>query len=137
MSQGYREKHHPADGTDTIHINRCADCNELYYDHAYADEWTYNAEYHWKECTRAKGCSSIKSQGTHAFGDGWIVVEEATTRKEGLEERSCWCGYKETREIPATGSAGCKSNEGVTAAFISSGSLSLMWFAFRRIRRTK
>ena len=35
----------------------------------------------------------------HSFGE-WKVVTEATAETEGLKERSCHCGEKETRSIP-------------------------------------
>ena len=35
---------------------------------------------------------------THAFGE-WVVVKEATEAEEGLKERTCECGEKETQKI--------------------------------------
>ena len=57
--------------------------------------------------TEGKHCSScdfiIVSQTTvaklsHGFGD-WVVVKESTTTEEGLKERTCECGEKETEII--------------------------------------
>ena len=39
---------------------------------------------------------------THAFGD-WRVISEATCTKNGLRERVCECGEKETEVLNATG----------------------------------
>ena len=35
---------------------------------------------------------------THEFGE-WVVVKEATEAEEGLKERTCECGEKETEAI--------------------------------------
>ena len=40
-----------------------------------------------------------EDEHTHEFGD-WVVVEEATTENEGVKERYCECGEKETETIP-------------------------------------
>lgn len=36
----------------------------------------------------------------HSFGD-WVVIEKATETKDGLKEKVCACGKKETEVIPA------------------------------------
>ena len=38
----------------------------------------------------------------HAFGE-WTTVKDATCTVEGEQERSCFCGEKETKSIDATG----------------------------------
>lgn len=40
----------------------------------------------------------IPATGEHTFGE-WITTKEATTAEEGLMERSCDCGAKETQTI--------------------------------------
>ena len=35
---------------------------------------------------------------THSFGE-WVIVKEPTTTEEGLKERTCACGEKETKTI--------------------------------------
>ena len=39
---------------------------------------------------------------THAYGS-WVVVDEPTCTEEGLRERTCSCGEKETEKIAALG----------------------------------
>lgn len=39
---------------------------------------------------------------THQFGE-WYTVTKATCTEEGLQERSCECGEKETQSIASTG----------------------------------
>ena len=41
----------------------------------------------------------------HSFGD-WVIVKEATVMGEGLKERNCECGKKETEVIPIRASKG-------------------------------
>ena len=54
--------------------------------------------------TVCKDCEEVLAEGTvikatgHSFGD-WTVVTAPTTEEEGLEERVCACGEKETRPI--------------------------------------
>ena len=43
----------------------------------------------------------IENAHPHDFSE-WKVVKEATCAEEGLEERECRCGVKETRSIPLT-----------------------------------
>ena len=62
----------------------------------------------WKEatCTEPRTCQRTGCAATdgvengHSFGD-WVTVKEATLTEEGLKERTCSCGEKETESIPA------------------------------------
>lgn len=55
----------------------------------------------------------------HSFGD-WTTVKDATTTEEGLQERTCKCGEKETQTLPKIepqGSAGLEytlNNDGLS-----------------------
>ena len=67
--------------------------------HKYEDTWTHNETGHWKKTT----CGHDSEEGVldiqpHTFGD-WTELEKATEIAEGLKERSCACGYKETAKI--------------------------------------
>ena len=42
--------------------------------------------------------SEVAAKG-HSFGE-WVVVKEATEEAEGLKERTCACGEKETETLP-------------------------------------
>ena len=57
--------------------------------------------------TEGKHCSTCGATLTeqiavpatgHSFGD-WITIKEATETEEGLKERYCDCGEKETQDI--------------------------------------
>ena len=43
-------------------------------------------------------CGAKENVHTHAFGE-WEVVKEATEQEEGLKERTCECGEKQTEKI--------------------------------------
>ncbi len=47
-------------------------------------------------------CGKVVEDHEHKFG-AWVVVKEATATEDGLKERVCACGEKETMVIPATG----------------------------------
>lgn len=53
-------------------------------------------------CAFLASCGMKDPYHTHAFGD-WRVISEATCRKNGLRERVCECGEKETEVLNATG----------------------------------
>ena len=69
----------------------------------------------WKEatCTDPKICQRADCGATvgkakgHNFSE-WVTVTEPTTTEEGLKERTCSCGEKETESIPALYSMGLK-----------------------------
>ena len=53
-------------------------------------------------CAFLASCGMKDPYHTHAFGD-WRVISEATCTKNGLRERVCECGEKETEVLNATG----------------------------------
>ena len=60
---------------------------------------------------------------THTFGM-WTTVKEPTKNEEGEQQRSCACGEKETKAIPATGSVGLNylvNEDGQTCEIIDIG----------------
>ena len=76
------------------------------HDHVWSNAWTSNSTHHWHECT-ASGCTVTNvadkyGYAPHSFG-AWRTVTAATSTKDGLMERQCVCGYKETKVIPAIG----------------------------------
>ena len=135
VSISNKQKHSQVEGDEEHHLSQCKLCNEWHFNHHFSDTWTYNADRHWKGCDRADGCVAVKNMGNHIYPSEWTVVKEATKSEAGLEERECFCGKKETREIPAKN--GCKSTEALVTAFISSGSISLCYFVFKKSRRIK
>ena len=44
------------------------------------------------------GLIACEEPHTHEYGE-WVVVKEATEAEEGLKERTCSCGEKETEKI--------------------------------------
>ena len=51
-------------------------------------------------CGYARNQTEIPATGKHSFGE-WITVKDPTSSEEGLQERTCACGEKESRIIPA------------------------------------
>lgn len=67
--------------------------------HSYGEEWKFDADSHWHECT----CGERSDEGAHTFGD-WTVTKEATDTADGSRERKCSvCGYLQSEKISATG----------------------------------
>lgn len=70
-------------------------------------------DHDWKEatCTEPKTCQHTGCGATvgeakgHNFGE-WVTVKKATITEEGLKERTCTCGGKETESIPVIYSIG-------------------------------
>lgn len=67
--------------------------------HKYADEWSFEEEYHWKSTI----CGHDEEEGVlekmpHTMGE-WVILSEATEDAKGEKERSCICGYKEQADI--------------------------------------
>ena len=65
--------------------------------HTYADTWTYDETHHWHASTCGHE-TEVSDKAEHTFGE-WVTVTEATEDAEGVKERSCSCGYKETAKI--------------------------------------
>ena len=105
----------------------CAGCGKYFKDAEGKVETTKEAEV-------------IKATG-HTYGE-WVVVKEATEDEPGLEERTCSCGEKETREIPQL-PATSKLSGGVIALIVV-GSLAALggggfalWFFFLKKKFVK
>ena len=88
-------------GLKKIHCTH-SDCMEYLEErvaplgHLCEEEWTHNAENHYKVCTR---CSAKEMKQAHAFGE-WECVREATAESEGLEKCTCTiCGYEKSRNL--------------------------------------
>ncbi len=69
--------------------------------HQSAARWQSDDTHHWHECTGCNGQELEKA--AHSYGD-WVVITVAGAAVPGSKERSCICGYKQTQQIPATGS---------------------------------
>ena len=76
----------------------------------WSSAWTYNNTHHWHECT-VSGCTISNAAdkygyAAHSFG-AWRIVREATATTQGLMERQCGCGYKESKSIPVNTQTQC------------------------------
>lgn len=60
-------------------------------------KWTYDDTYHWHAATCGHK-EEVADKAEHTFGE-WTVTQEATEDAEGVKERICSCGYKETAKI--------------------------------------
>ncbi len=83
------------------------------HSHIWSSAWTYNSTHHWHECT-VSGCTISNAAdkygyAAHQFG-AWRTVKEATATSEGLMERQCGCGYKESKTIPVNTQSQCNHN---------------------------
>ena len=65
--------------------------------HTFDTKWTYDETYHWHVATCGHA-EEVSDKAVHTFGE-WTVTKEATEDAEGVKERSCSCGYKETAKI--------------------------------------
>lgn len=66
------------------------------------ERYAWDEASHWLVCVcGVENCpeAGSDSRGTHDFSE-WSVIEEATTEKDGLKNRSCWCGYTQNEVIP-------------------------------------
>ena len=88
-------------GLKKIHCTH-GDCTEYIEEriaplgHLCEEEWTYDAENHYKVCTR---CTAKEMKQAHTFGE-WECVREATAESEGLEKCICTiCGYEKNRNL--------------------------------------
>ena len=65
--------------------------------HTFDTKWTYDNTYHWHAATCGHE-EEVADKAEHTFGE-WTVTKEATEDAEGVKERSCVCGYKETAKL--------------------------------------
>ncbi len=83
--------------------------------HEWSRQWTYDAAHHWHECSAAyctiKKDANKSGYSMHTFGD-WMVLTPATAQSEGLKERTCICGYKQTAKIEKLQEEGTAGNGG-------------------------
>ena len=75
------------------------------HNHEFKSTYETNATHHWRICTVEEDCDKTEEYEEHSFGS-WTVRTAVTCTQDGLEYRTCKCGYEETREIPAHGHAG-------------------------------
>lgn len=65
------------------------------HDHEPAQNWSYDAETHWKDCS----CGEQLEVGAHVWSQ-WSVEKPATEEETGLEVRTCTvCGQREQHPL--------------------------------------
>lgn len=69
--------------------------------HTFSEKWSFGTTCHWHDATCGH---DEKKDGfePHNLSD-WQTVSEPTEEDDGLKERTCVCGYKETEVIVALG----------------------------------
>ena len=69
--------------------------------HSFSKDWSYDAQYHWRECT-APGCDGTVTGKAEHYRGYWVVDYDASTVAPGRKHEECWmCGYTiQTAEIP-------------------------------------
>ncbi|MDE7360361.1 MAG: hypothetical protein K2N38_00325 [Oscillospiraceae bacterium] len=87
----------------------CGDCGEtrtepitkLPHTHKWSDEWTFDENYHWHECTEAELHES-EVHGEEIAHD-WVldeVIQAATCTETGAGKYVCFCGAEKNDDIP-------------------------------------
>ena len=71
--------------------------------HNYSNNWTSDDENHWHACQN-KGCTSVSDKATHTFSN-WMETKAPTCTEDGIKERACSCGKRESETIPTDGTA--------------------------------
>ncbi len=69
----------------------------VYLEHDYVEEWTYDEEYHWHQCT--KSCESRDDKEEHTWTPGEVIVESTLTTT-GSRKYTCKCGAEKVVETP-------------------------------------
>jgi len=130
---GYGEVLPHSGGTATCtELATCDTCGLKYGEllpHDVAESWHSDDSKHWHKCN---SCNHIEAESEHTFSDEWTVVKEATKKEEGVRSCACTvCGATKTEAIPKL-AGGCGGGNGVSAAFISCGGITALWFTFKR-----
>lgn len=86
------------------------DGNFIKHNHTFSNTWTYDENYHWKECE----CSEIVDKAKHLWV--WIIDKESTTTSVGFKHEECSiCGYKKEKiEMSLVGISNNFENEDKT-----------------------
>lgn len=86
-------------GAEAAGLEKSAEGAYVSHKHTYTDEWKYDADGHWKECS----CGEKSEYAAHTLK--WVVDKEATETEKGSKHQECTvCGYSlKAVEIPATG----------------------------------
>ena len=70
--------------------------------HAFGEEWTYDENSHWHECT-GEACTEISDKANHTWGES-VIVTEATPDSEGVAEKKCTvCGAAKNESVAFEG----------------------------------
>lgn len=88
----------------------CAVCGEEYGEltgHSYGEWKKSNDSYHKHTCE----CGAYETEN-HSYGE-WIITKLATAQEEGVKERTCVCGERQTEIIPIISTSVDDSSENI------------------------
>jgi len=99
----------------------CDMCNLEIKEHCYSGDCDTNCDI----------CGYKRTTEVHHHWDSGTVIKEATRQENGEIEYFCSsCHSYKISPIPKT--SGCGGGSGVSAAFISCGGITALWFTFKR-----
>ena len=115
------------------HFKTCTVCNQPVGStseaHTVGEGFSSDETHHFKTCTV---CNGKVGNAEHKWDEG-TVTKEATKKEAGVKTYTCSdCGKTKTEEIPVLPSGCGGGGEGTLAAFITSGTILLVWFVFKK-----
>ena len=115
------------------HFKTCTVCNQPVGStseaHTVGEGFSFDETHHFKTCTV---CNAKVGKAEHKWDEG-TVTKEATKKEAGVKTYTCSdCGKTKTEEIPVLPSGCGGGGEGTLAAFITSGTILLVWFVFKK-----
>ena len=75
-------------------------------------------------------CGATRTAAEHSWNEG-AITKESTKKEEGIIEYTCTVCH-ETKTESIAKRSGCGGGEGVSAAFVSCGGISSLWFVLKR-----
>ena len=99
----------------------CDMCNLEIKEHCYSSDCDTNCDI----------CGYKRTTEVHHHWDSGTVIKEATKQENGELEYFC-PGCSSTKTAPIPKKSGCGGGSGVSAAFISCGGITALWFTFKK-----
>ena len=84
--------------------------------------------------TDCNTCGQTRTAAEHKWDEGKVTKEPTTSEKGEVTFTCTECGKTKTEETPVLPSGGCGggTDEGTLVAVISSGTILLVWFVFKK-----
>ena len=144
------EAAHVFDGTCDADCNVCKETRVV--THTYGEEYKKDETNHWYECacgdkkdvaahifdnacdTDCNTCGQTRTAAEHKWDEGKVTKEPTQSEKGEVTFTCTECGKTKTEETPMLPSGGCGggTDEGTLVAVISSGTILLVWFVFKK-----